>query len=100
MCQGRNLILCNNFWRIIVLCLLNSNCLINVSVGNASPTNNLQDTRRQAQERQERLEQPRVQMDGEETQKSVEEQDSGVRFPIQRISNREVSMAGAQVKGI
>lgn len=56
------------------------------SLAGAAPTDNLQDSRRQAQERQERLEQPRVQMDGEETQKPVEEQDSGVRFPIQRIT--------------
>ena len=45
------------------------------SLAGAAPTDNLQDSRRQAQERQERLEQPRVQMDGEETQKPVEEQD-------------------------
>ena len=45
------------------------------SLAGAAPTDNLQETRRQAQERQERLEQPRVQMDGEETQKPVEEQD-------------------------
>lgn len=56
------------------------------SLAGAAPTDNLQDSHRQAQERQERLEQPRVQMDGEDTQKPVEEQDSGVRFPIQRIT--------------
>lgn len=52
----------------------------------AAPTDNLQDTSRQAQEWQERLEQPRVQMEGEVPQKAVEEQDSGVRFPIQRVT--------------
>lgn len=70
----------------ILFIILGSMIFLWSSLAEASPIDNLQDTRRQAQERQERLEQPRVQVEGEVHPKPVVEQDHGVHFPIQRVT--------------
>ena len=59
--------------------------LLIVQSTEASPNDNLQDARRQAQERQERLEEPRVQVYSGDYKENLPEKDEGVHFSLRHV---------------